>query len=276
MEQDGIVYDAILVRGTPRFRANKKMVAAASIPEDVRAILAEKLFAQAEPLPPVPTVVPVVTPEELEVAAKAFNIAPEQPPVSNEFVAPGAEQFPDTSINPGLPSEYEMELIAQLEEAKQELATMHTATEPAALTLTGLAQEMYSRFGVYTVFVGEPPLPDDVNALTARPMTRYEVGLAYQNFKYATQNGLLASDFNKVREQIEDSRVAHAQNPEEFAKREADEEYGAPKYKSFNERTSVHGQNQQATSTKTYANDPISEEPTAEPVLHGQIIRRDW
>lgn len=279
MEQKEIIYDAILVRGTPRFRANKRMTAAENVPADVRESLVRELLKKElepelanEPVTTeaTPAPLPGLSREDFEEAAKILGEHGIQP----------ATLHTDADISPGIPSEYEMELIKQLEDAKVTIASLTDneakQIDPETLSLVDLAQAMYVRYGVYTVFVNTPPQPDDINPLTAKPMTRYEVGLSYQNFKYASSNGLLEQDFGQGYLNTEASRGASAVHAEEIAKRVEDPEYKAPEYKSFADRTSVRGQNMQSTTTVSRSNDPISEEPTAEPNLHGQTIRPDW
>ena len=56
MNYRGTEYDAILVRGNPRFRANRKMVAADSVPVEVKSALIAELELSQKPteVPPSP------------------------------------------------------------------------------------------------------------------------------------------------------------------------------------------------------------------------------
>lgn len=276
MNYQGIEYDAILVRGNPRFRANKKMVAADSVPIEVRAALVAELQApKPAVIPPSPAEVQAsqdaplqeagIQPIE-EVSEKDFtdNPAPvvAPAPLANDVTAATAT---------GLPSQYEMDLISQLEDVKQELANR----QATKLDLFGLAKEMYEQYGIYTVFVGAPPKDGDAHPFNGQVMTRYELGLAYQQFNRVQAQGLLKVNFEEQHTSMKRSELAR-----DIHQREMDDRKQgtySDGYSSFDERTSVQGQNAQSSAIpRAHTNDPISEDATVEPNLRGQTIRPTW
>lgn len=265
-------YDAILVRDAPRYRHNRKMVGAAQVPDNIRQALEYELRNPA----------PVVLQSPAEVQAAATQ-PPQEPgiqPVADEQPMTQADFDEPAPAPAGMPTQYEMDLAEQLEAARAQILENAGATpvQPlSAVGLTELANELYRRFGVYTVFTNQPPKPEDIHPFTADVMTRYEVGLAYQSYNRAVARGVLHQDFTQVRDQAQASAQASTAHAQEIENRIADPNYQAPAYKSFSERTSVEGQNkQQSSTTIAHNNDPFSEDPTAEPNLRGQTIRPQW
>lgn len=268
MNYQGIEYDAILVRGNPRFRANKKMVAADSVPIEVKAALVAQLQA------PKPAVIPP-SPAEVQASQEApFQEAGIQPIVSEQDFTDAPAPVADDVTAPtatGLPSQYEMDLISQLEDVKQELAN-RAATK---LDLFGLAKEMYEQYGIYTVFVGAPPKDGDAHPFNGQVMTRYELGLAYQQFNRAQAQGLLKVNFQEQHVTQQRSELARDIHQREMDDRKQGSYSDG--YSSFEERTSVQGQNAQSSAIpRAHNNDPISEDATVEPNLRGQTIRPTW
>lgn len=174
--------------------------------------------------------------------------------------------------NDKLPSSFEMELIEELERCNEEI----TALKSKEFTIFELAEELYRRFGVYTVFLGRPPRDNDVHPFSGDTMTRYEVGLAYQKHNQAMAQGKLQKDFGYQHEINDQTREASKVHRAEMEARKENPEAFAPAIKSFAERTSVGHQNQSSMRTVARPNDAISEDVTPEPNLHGQTIRPDW
>ena len=255
MEYQGSEYDAILVRGTPRFRKNRKMVAADTVPQNVREALVFQLNQKdVEP--------------SAEVKPQEAGIAPL-----------GEKDFTDTlsaSVSTiegqGMPSKYEMELIQQLEDVKRELSEGNAK----AKTLPELAKEMHERFGIYTVFTGHAPKDGDAHPFNGQVMTRYELGLAYQQFNRTQAQGLLNTNFQDQVATQRQSQAASTVHAQEIEDRRQGVWEDPNHFPTFAERTSVRGQNQSSMQQVSHNNDPISEDATVEPNLRGQTIRENW
>lgn len=276
-------YDAILVRGAPRFRYNRRMIAAKDVPAHIQAQLMADLTRPDVVVPPSPADIQADTTRSREVSAPIEEDIPVgAPPTPMDFEEAEPltdEPNPDLAERPvNLPSEEEMKLIMELEEAKAKIIenagikdTLKTAD------IFELAQELYDRFSVYTVFVGHHPQDNDVHPFHGGTMTRYELGLAYQMYNRAESQGLLQRDFTSQKEEVERGRQASIDHAQEIENRRQDPHFQAPAYQTFAERTSVEGQNKQAsTVTVTRPNDPISEDVTAEADVRGTTIRPQW
>lgn len=260
-------YDAILVKGQPRFRKDRKMVPAVSVPADIKTALTVELINRPQE--------PVVLQSPADVQ-KATEVPTEAGVVSMEPQLEAAD-FEATDDTGAIPTAYEMELIEQLESLKAQL--VENQSVKTNLKLSDLGKEMYKRFGVYTVFAGEHPQLGDTHPFTGQPMNRYEMGLAYQSFRKAQATGILDRDFANEYKALNDSRDAIQAHTEEAQQRRENPGLGMPKYESFAERTSVAGQNRQSsTRLQARPNDPISEDITAEPEngTRGQTIRPSW
>lgn len=271
MEYQGVSYDAILVRGTPRFRANRKMVAADQVPTEVKQALIYQLQHPVEP-----------TPVEEVVEAPAFQPelqVPEPTPIAVQQVAeaPQVVEVAQPQATQG-PSQFELDLIAEIERLKEENAKLSAQPVAVQKDLFGLAQEMYSRYGIYTIFVNDLPKDGDIHPWTGDIMTRYETGLAYQSYNRAVAQGKLTQvNYSDQYQTVVETRQASDRHREEMAQRAADPFFAAPQYNTFAERTSVAGQNAQAsTTTVRRTGDNISEDVTAEPNVRGTTIRPSW
>lgn len=153
-------------------------------------------------------------------------------------------------------------------------------------SLKDMAQALYDRFGVYTVWLGRLPEDDEVNPFTSAPMTKYEKGLAYQAFIRASHNGTLAaSDPETLRKDLDAKRdsVVDYQNTlvpvAETLKQARDQN-------SFEWRTSVRGGNSESSGVSggsvngagvRMTNDDFTDEPLVEPKIGGApVIRPNW
>ena len=271
-------YDAILVRGTPRFRKDKKMVATNAVPLDIRNLLVTELMAPVpEPSVAAPVMEPGVVPitvDTPQLEGADFNV---DETISVGVAGPHtiADIDPPYEVSPGMPTQYEIELIKELEQAKMQLASTKQA-QPAELSLEQLAKQLRDRFGIYTVFAGSEPKPGDAHPFTGKPMTRYEMGIAYSAYTAALGQGRLVVDYELQHKVMEDSNAAVEMHSNEIERRKVEPDFDVPKHMSFQERTSVEGQKYRSTTTVSRPNDPISEDVTAEPNLRGTTIRPDW
>lgn len=254
-------YDAILVKGTARFRHNRKMVPAADVPQEIQTALVEALVNEKLQAPANP--IPVQAPVE---------VAPEAPMTLADFEQPVEDIAPEV-VNTGVPTEFEMNLITELEAAKAKIAELES-TPAVKQDLPSIAAELHKRYGIYTAFLGIPPTSGDVHPFTGKQMNRYEMGLAYQAYKQAKAAGYLNNNFDAQVEKIREATAARDVHQNEFAERRAGTYDDG--FKTFAERTAPQFSAQKSTTTVKRNNDPISEDVTAEPNLRRQTIREQW
>lgn len=170
----------------------------------------------------------------------------------------------------------ELELLDEVERLREKVEDMETSKQPVT-SIEDLAKQLHEYYGVYTVWAGKEPQEGDTHPFTAKPMSRYDTGIAYRARNYAEASGTINNDVRAQFEETQRGRAASDEHQAEMEARAENPNFKAPEYKSFDERTSVKGQNAQSSTTmRTRANDPISEEPTQEPNLHGQTIRPYW
>lgn len=142
-----------------------------------------------------------------------------------------------------------------------------------SVPLKMLAEAMYSRFGVYTVFRGEMPEDEAISPLTARPMTAYQRGEAYQACRRAIGQRDIEQDFEQMKVDRDSSVRTSQELRETFDKPTqilslADHR----RMDTFDSRTSLAAM-KQSTMESTYRED--SDEPVAQPTF-GEVIRPNW
>lgn len=247
------VYDSILVRGTPRYRLNKKMVAADTVPAEVKNYL--EVMTKQE----------VMEREARHQEAIAEKEAAEQGDMPSLNVEATQEQIPlepfegNAPVIEGAPfTEAELDAIAFEEARRAGIESTPAFRTTKVQTVEELAQELYDKFGVWTVFANKVPELGDTHPITGKAMIRYDVGLGYRSWSH---KGMLNQPV-KVDREIPPTASIGMPEPRG--------------YKTFAERTAPSFAKQSSTLLKNHDNDPISEEPTAEPNLRGQTVRTDW
>lgn len=264
-------YEAIMVKGKPRYRKDGRGLPPSKVPKEIREALEQELAARATQK----VSQPVVEGASEETTANGTELEATQMDIEDALTAMDFEE-PAENGTADTPTDFEMELIQQLEDVKQQLAENAESDTLKSATVFELADELYARFGVYTVFVGKPPRDEDVHPFTGDIMTRYDVGLAYQKHNQAMAQGKLQRDFKAQHDEMERTREASALHQAEMAGRANMTADDHVKSNSFEHRTSVEGQKQTSAVTVNRANDQISEDTTPEPNLHGQTIRPNW
>ena len=113
-----------------------------------------------------------------------------------------------------------------------ETVSIHTAD------LKDIVRSLYERFGIYTVYLGQLPNPDEINPLTGEMFTKYHQGIAYQAALGAQNRGVLDRKPEEGRRLMDEGRNA-SQN---FAVDPVPQTIGeARRTNSFDYRTSVTG-----------------------------------
>lgn len=72
-----------------------------------------------------------------------------------------------------------------------------------------IAQALYDRFGIYTIWLNVTPQTDEVNPLTGEAFTRYHQGIAYQALVKARGSGFFNRPAEAGRDAMVEGRVAH-------------------------------------------------------------------
>lgn len=241
-------YDAITVKGQPRFRLNRKMVAAANVPADIKAALMLEMSQPKE-----------IQPSPADIQRTAENIPTEA----------GVAPIDDSPL--------EGDDFAEANFIDEPAAPAPEPVGKSLQSLESLAREIYARFGVYTVFANVAPQIGDIHPFTGKSMNQYQTGLAYQAYRQIEMNG--QRDFASDYAQVQAGRAAEEAHAQEIQRRIAEPDFDQPKWQSFAERTSVAGQNRQSSTRRVErVNDPISEDITAEPEngVRGTTIRPEW
>ena len=73
-----------------------------------------------------------------------------------------------------------------------ESVSIHTAP------IEDIARALYERFGLYTVYLGQLPNPDEINPLTGEGFTKYHLGIAYQAAIRAQNVGIKSPEANRA------------------------------------------------------------------------------
>ena len=224
-----------------RYQKDGKLVSENIVPPDVVAYLSKKL----QPKFPMPSkeelakmreeslkVKPELQREEYEI--EAFEALAEEaidgsfnPPLTDEVIEAVASESigTETTINnQGEPVEAPIVNPDFLESV-----SIHTAS------IQDIAEALYNRFGVYTVYLNRLPADDEVNPLTGEQFTKYHLGIAYQASIYAQNKGIL-KDPSILKKQIDSSREYSKGWQVDEAPRTMAE---ARKANSFDYRTSV-------------------------------------
>lgn len=217
-------YAAFTTKNQIRFQKNNRLVSENSVPPEVVAFLRKKLEPtllpkEEKPLfkQPEPTIIEVA--EAQETLGKH----------NEQQTDPLAIAMPtDTGSNlPPEPFEDEMTDF-------MDAVSIHTAT------LEDIANALYERFGIYSVYLRKMPAADEINPLTGEQFTKYHLGIAYQAairaqhsgvFRRAPEQARVAIDANRAAAQ--DHRAAFVPLPTTLGE--------AKKQDSFAYRTSVRG-----------------------------------
>ena len=239
-----------------RYQKNNRLVSEKAVPPEVVAYLNKKLAEV--------TKFPMPTEEEkARLREESLKVKPElqrdeEAPIEPEAPLTPEDFEPDGSFNPE-PTDEVIEAVAseiigtevyvdnegEVKEAPivdpdfLEQVSIHTAS------IQDIAEALYTRFGVYTVYLGKLPENGDYNPLTAEAFTKYHMGIAYQAAIYARNKGILNRPAEEGRKIIDQSRAAH----ENFAVDPAPQTMGdARRANSFDYRTSVEGTRHTATT----------------------------
>jgi hypothetical protein len=219
-------YAAFVTQGGVRFQKDKKLIGEKSVPPEVVAYLykrlgvepkapkfappteAEKAKLRAESLETPPEL--ERTPEEMEAARNIPVEVPQEPapvvdPLTEDDFDTPDEPLEPTPAEAPLPSEELPNKDAQVVDSTfLESVSIHTAP------LEDIAEALYNRFGLYSVYLGRLPAADEVNPLTGETFTKYHLGIAYQAAIRAQNSGILNRSPEVARAKLDEGRAASA------------------------------------------------------------------
>lgn len=268
-------FTAYTTPGGIRFMKKGKLIKEPSVPQEVVNHLRQKLGDDSSKVVTPQPKFPRPSEEELarmkaeSIAAlagkpgqevKVLEETPEQPLNENDFDAPDSNGFQAVAepIEPvPLPEQPEQNTM---NDNYLESISIYTAD------LKDIAQALYDRFGIYTVYLGKLPQIDEINPLTANPFTKYHLGIAYQSFIFAQNQGLLERVPEEGRKTIDAGRQASANFRVDPVPTTMSENRQA---NSFAFRTSVRGtQTQSATRIEHIVEPDGSVRAVQVPIIH--------
>lgn len=91
-----------------------------------------------------------------------------------------------------------------------ESVSIHTAS------IEDIAEALFERFGIYTIWLKRLPANDEINPLTGEGFTRYHMGIAYQAAIRAQNRGLFDLDPAHSRKMLDEGRHASEHVSEQF------------------------------------------------------------
>lgn len=308
-------YAAYTTPGGARFQNRNKLVSEKSIPPEVVAYLKKQLGEEPkapEPKFPMPTeeqkakmrAESLQVPPELQVEEPAgVDITDqldasdfEDEPLTDEQIAElalSAVEIPEETLEP-VPTDPDI-TTAGVDPDFLESVSIHTAP------LQDIAEALYNRFGIYTVYLRKLPVPDEINPLTGENFTKYHQGIAYQAAIRAENQGILDRNPEQGRAMLNQIADVSANMPIDTPARTMGE---ARRENSFAFRTSVaasepvatteikhmlgadglmhaiqvpipQGQTGEANGAKGRY-DAEEDELIAEPQMGKQVIRPNW
>ena len=240
-------YDVVIVRGTPRFRYERKLIARDKVPAEIQEYLINRAQDDTDKVKvvnaaPDPSTYTDEAPREIEG---------EDFPSENPYNEPEVE----LSRSPESPfTELEMELLEKVKGLEEQVASLSEDSEHKNISAYDLGEQLLNLFGIYTALAPRDPQIGDIHPFTLKPMNRYDTGLAYVERK---------KSLNVVPSKPVEHREPQA-NPISNG------------YQSFAERTAVSFGAESSSILKSHANDPIDDEATAEPNLRDTTIRPYW
>lgn len=247
-------YSAYDTKAGIRFMKDGKLTSAKNVPTDVVEILTNRLTGTRSRVE-TSSRVELSDEQKAQLRAESLKVKPELQMTPEEI----ADRTPIGNENFDEPTEDVMQQVESMLDSNGneplprpddnirpdsadflEQVSIHTAQ------LEDIAQALYDRFGIYTVYLRALPRGDEVNPLTAQPFTKYHLGIAYQAAIYAESQGILDLNHEFQRVQLDQGRAAS----ENFRTDPVNHTLAdARRANDFNFRTSVRG-TQDAPTTR--------------------------
>ena len=177
------------------------------------------------------------TPEQMHEVSQALDSTGQAPlPRTDGFVPDAIGYNPDLPVPEPSKDDYSGEISNNF----LETVSIHTAD------LKDIVRSLYERFGIYTVYLGQLPNPDEINPLTGEMFTKYHQGIAYQAALGAQNRGVLDRKPEEGRRLMDEGRNASQNIKVDPAPQTLSE---ARRTNSFDYRTSVNG-NENVSATE--------------------------
>lgn len=236
-----------------RYQKNNKLVSKTALPAEVVAYLDKQLGQEPNFAHPTPEETAKLREESLKVPVElqrteeeaeieSFEAQAEEALTSADFddgndmwdEVPKSDLVPEQVLEPTVDPDF------------LESVSIHTAS------LKDIAEALYERFGIYTVYLDKFPENQEVNPLTGEQFTKYHLGIAYQASIYAKNKGILNRPPEEGRKAIDASRDAIKNFKVDEVPRTMGE---ARKANSFAYRTSVAGNRPEAATEIVHVTD---------------------
>ena len=291
-----------------RFMKNSKLASQRAIPEDVVNYLKKQLGENLEPPKSVPETPKYKRPspeESARLKAESLQVPVELQRSEEEMEAARPDEEPLTVED--FIDEYQPEEVPHAPETGEimptpsvdpdflESVSIHTAS------VFDIAEALFNRFGLYTVYLNRLPGADEINPLTGEMFSKYHHGIAYQAAIRAQNSGVLNRAPELGRQSIDENRHASANLPLDSqpvtmgqARRDNSFAYRTSVRASHSEPQTeiIHVTNPDGTVTAERREIPQGEigknngaaqrfdkdedQPLIEPQLGKQVIRPDW
>ncbi len=194
-----------------------RLIKESLVPAEVAQLLRKKMGAEKS-AEPAKIEEKAEKPDVVQISVKSE----EKPLAADDFDSPAGSQATEEPDAP----------VPVVDTDFLEKVSIHTAD------IHDIALALYDRFGIYTVWLDRYPVADEVNPLTAEPMTNYERGLAYQAALRAESRGLTKRDATVMKRRIDQNIEAQNNFKKSFVHVPSNLE-DARRQNSFDWRTSV-------------------------------------
>lgn len=214
--------------GGIRFMKAGKLASEQALPPEVVAYLKSKLGddsgkveAKTESPKAEPQRFPRPSEEELaRMRAESLQVKPELQMTPDEIIARTPIETVDSIEEPVSEADFDV-FVPEVEPEPEQIVEPEPqlpVVDPDFLEsvsiytadIGDIAQALYDRFGVYTVYLKKLPEGDEVNPLTGVPFTKYHLGIAYQAAIYAQNQGILDREPAYQRRLLDQGREASA------------------------------------------------------------------
>lgn len=307
-----------------RFMKNNKLASQKGIPQEVVNYLKKQLGENLEPPKSVPETPKYKRPspeESARLKAESLQVPVELQRTDEEMAAARPQEEPQSLTGDTLSvQDFEEEFNPEPEEVPHapetgETQPMAGATLPTpsvdadflesvsihTASIFDIAEALFNRFGLYTVYINRLPNADEINPLTGEMFSKYHHGIAYQAAIRAQNSGVLNRAPELGRQSIDENRHASANLPLDSqpvtmgqARRENSFAYRTSVRASQSEPQTeiIHITNPDGTVTAERREIPQGEigkvngaaqrydkdedQPLVEPQLGRQVIRPDW
>jgi hypothetical protein len=247
-------YSAFTTKNSVRYQLHNKLISQSDVPAEVVGYLNKQLGYEPKPVEAPVQKFPRPTEEQLaKMRAESLEVPEhlqrQEPLTPEDFSTEDiAELLPaDSNGNEPLPRT-DTPARPVVEPDFLESVSIHTAT------LADIAEALYNRFGIYSVYLGSLPQADEINPLTGEVFSKYHLGIAYQASIRAQHTGVAERANEQGRKDIDAGRAASENFLDTFVPAPATMAE-ARRADSFEYRTSPQGTRSQAATEVVHITD---------------------